>query len=135
MDKIVTVKCGGFADGYGVRILGEVIYKKQNINDLMLEQKYSNPCEGKRCPWRFATMPDGRVATMPNKMLVILQNGKFAIMDDYPYELNISLGRPLEKNEEMTEGPPVLMPVGIPVVTSSGKPTTAANGVYIYNSL
>lgn len=101
----------------------------------MLEQKYSNPCEGKRCPWRFATMPDGRVATMPNKMLVILQNGKFAIMDDYPYELNISLGRPLEKNEEMTEGPPVLMPVGIPVVTSSGKPTTAANGVYIYNSL
>lgn len=130
LDKIVTIKCSGFADGYGVRILGEIFRKKQNINEFMLNQKFSAPCEGKRSPWRFATMPDGKAALMPKKMLVILQSGNFAIMNECPRELKISLESPLEKNKEMTGDGPVLMPAGVPVVTSSGKPTLTANGIY-----
>jgi len=59
LNKIITLRCGKFADGYGVRVLGEVICDGENINDFMLTQSFIKPCSGTRGAWEFTKMPDG----------------------------------------------------------------------------
>ena len=45
MDKIVTVKCGKF-DKYG-RLLIDIYYKKQHINQWLIDEKYAFAYDGK----------------------------------------------------------------------------------------
>ena len=45
MDKIITVKCGKF-DKYG-RLLIDIYYEKQHINQWLIDEKYAFAYEGK----------------------------------------------------------------------------------------
>ena len=45
MDKIVTIKCGKF-DKYG-RLLIDIYYKKQHINQWLIDEKYAFAYDGK----------------------------------------------------------------------------------------
>ena len=132
LGKIVTIQCGEFSGGYGVRILGEIICEGENINDFMYNLPYTQPCDGKRDLWVFALMPDGSPAVLPNNMLVLLQNGNAAIMKKgKPHSIQSLPTKVPQGSNDVHANTPIIMPKGVPLVSARGTPLFNKSGMPI----